>query len=613
MSIRQTTKLGGIAIVGALGLAIVVGTWSINEIRLGGKLYKEDQLISDLEADTASPANFIVEPWLEASLVAGGHGSLDQHLARIAELRKIYEERTAWWGKQDIPASARQELAEAGKAAGTFWDVYDNELLPAARANDWARMEAVRDKLGAAFDEHRKHIDELVATTATFRKEVLDRNGRTQAWSIALMAALAAAIVALVALSVRTLLKRVLAPVIDTAGVMDRMAAGDLEAGRTSTHRDDEIGDMTRALEVFREASIAQRGAEHRTRAVVEQLSGALKELAEGNLAHRMDQPLATEFEELRSSYNKAVDQLGGLLQDVASVARTVASGAGEIRAASNDLALRNEQQAASLEEAAAAMNEVTTTVRESAERTVGVQAMIANAHAEATNGGKVVSNAITAMAAIEKSAQEITQIINVIDGIAFQTNLLALNAGVEAARAGDAGKGFAVVANEVRALAQRSADAAKDIKELITASTEQVAGGVRLVGETGDLLGTIVTRVGEIDEVITEIARSTEGQASNLLQVNSVVSEMDRMTQQNAAMVEQSTAAARSLADDARGLAELVGRFRTGAEVSAALPARKVETGPRRARAVPAPLPVAGNLAVAASFQPDADDWSEF
>ena len=364
--------------------------------------------------------------------------------------------------------------------------------------------------------------------------------------------------------------------------------------------------DMDLALSTYSENT----GAE--TRQVLGTMSAALSGLARGDLSSRME-ALPGEFGQAEQDFNAAVAALQEAMNSVVTGVRSISTASSEIRAATDDLALRNEQQAASLEEAAAAMNEVTTTVRESAERTVGVQAMIANAHAEATNGGKVVSNAITAMAAIEKSAQEITQIINVIDGIAFQTNLLALNAGVEAARAGDAGKGFAVVANEVRALAQRSADAAKDIKELITASTEQVAGGVRLVGETGDLLGTIVTRVGEIDEVITEIARSTEGQASNLLQVNSVVSEMDRMTQQNAAMVEQSTAAARSLADDARGLAELVGRFRTGAEVSAALPARKVETGPHRARAAPPPLPVAGNLAVAASFQPDADDWSEF
>jgi methyl-accepting chemotaxis protein len=214
----------------------------------------------------------------------------------------------------------------------------------------------------------------------------------------------------------------------------------------------------------------------------------------------------------------------------------------------------------------------------------------------------------LAAMAGIEQSAQEISQIINVIDSISFQTNLLALNAGVEAARAGDAGKGFAVVANEVRALAQRSADAAKDIKVLITASAQQVSGGVALVGETGTLLETIVGRVGEINERIGEIASSTKNQAVNLQQVNSAVGDMDRMTQQNAAMVEESTAAARSLADEANELSGLVGQFRTGAQSGStiAFPAANA-----RRKSAPAPAR-RGNLALKAP-PPSGDDWTEF
>jgi methyl-accepting chemotaxis protein len=216
-------------------------------------------------------------------------------------------------------------------------------------------------------------------------------------------------------------------------------------------------------------------------------------------------------------------------------------------------------------------------------------------------------------MGAIEKSAQEITQIINVIDGIAFQTNLLALNAGVEAARAGDAGKGFAVVANEVRALAQRSAEAAKDIKELITTSAQQVGSGVSLVGETGTLLEKIVARVGDISGLVTTIAQSAEVQATNLQQVNGSVGDMDKMTQQNAAMVEQSTAAARSLAGEAEELTKLVSRFRTGGEDAvggrATAPKRPMAAAPAPARKASMPA-VRGNLALKPA---EDDDWNEF
>lgn len=247
--------------------------------------------------------------------------------------------------------------------------------------------------------------------------------------------------------------------------------------------------------------------------------------------------------------------------------------------------------------------------VKETATSAAQVTTAITDAHREASEGGRVVEQAVDAMGAIERSAQEITQIINVIDGIAFQTNLLALNAGVEAARAGDAGKGFAVVANEVRALAQRSAEAAKDIKALIMTSGQQVEQGVNLVGETGSMLNRIVVRVGEISALISSISESTEIQAAGLQQVNSAVGDMDKVTQQNAAMVEESTAAARSLASEADELANLVARFVLDGESAAeGLETRAAIVEPMSARVSAGPV-VRGNLALAA----DEDDWSEF
>jgi methyl-accepting chemotaxis protein len=350
-------------------------------------------------------------------------------------------------------------------------------------------------------------------------------------------------------------------------------------------------------------------------------LRASLKQLAANHLDCQITNPLPPQYEELRQDFNAAIEALTGLLLSVRSSADSVLTGASEIRAASDDLSQRNEQQAATLEETAAAMNEATHGVQQSAHSAIEVQKTITEAHEEATEGGQVVSHAIEAMAAIEHSAHEINQIIGVIDGIAFQTNLLALNAGVEAARAGEAGRGFAVVATEVRALAQRSADAAKDIKALITTSTQQVSSGVALVRETGELLGKIVGRVGEITELIGSIATNAEAQAGNLQLVNTAVADMDRVTQQNAAMVEQSTAAARSLASEAHELTTIVGRFHTGKMNAAPVrigsiepagaPAALPSPAPRRA----APPPVIGNLALKApapSTDHDAD-WSEF
>jgi methyl-accepting chemotaxis protein len=409
-------------------------------------------------------------------------------------------------------------------------------------------------------------------------------------------------------------------PYVETVVRMEGLAAGDLSSEIRNTEFSDCVGRMTKAMQVFRDNAETVKKAGESQQVIVRNLSEGLSKLAEGDLTFRVTAAFPAEYEMLRNSFNDTLSGLGEIISRVSSTASSVHTGATEIRSASGDLAERTEQQAASLEETAAAMSQVTGMVKDAANSAAEVNNSITEAHKEATAGGVVVQQAVSAMDAIEQSSQEISQIINVIDGIAFQTNLLALNAGVEAARAGDAGKGFAVVANEVRALAQRSADAAKDIKALITTSSKQVSQGVALVGETGTMLSSIVSRVGDISELITGIAKSAEIQASSLQQVNSAVGEMDKMTQQNAAMVEESTAASRSLANEADELASLVARFQTGSGSTmggrSAAPTPMIarsapRSAPRRAAAQYAPPMVQGNLAIKADVSDE--DWTEF
>ena len=296
----------------------------------------------------------------------------------------------------------------------------------------------------------------------------------------------------------------------------------------------------------------------------VDCLAAALQALADGDLAYRIDQPFLPDMARLRDDFNSALPKLEEAIAAVKGSAGEMASGMQEISEAALDLSKRTETQAASLEETTAALAEITTTVKSSAATVVETRKLAGSAKVEAEKSGEVVGRAIEAMNGISEASKEINHIIAVIDEIAFQTNLLALNAGVEAARAGEAGRGFAVVASEVRALAQRSADAAKQIKTLISSSTAQVGKGVELVGETGSALERIVTCVADINASINEIATSAEEQATAISELNSAVGDMDSVTQQNAAMVEQTTAATRTLAERTDELTRLVSVFQT-------------------------------------------------
>jgi methyl-accepting chemotaxis protein len=330
-------------------------------------------------------------------------------------------------------------------------------------------------------------------------------------------------------------------------------------------------GEAARARQLAEEQR-AESEAEKEARAQSDQFAVAalgegLGRLAAGDLVQRIDTPFVPRTEKLRRDFNASVETLQEAVRSIASNTQAIRSGAGEITTAADDLSRRTEQQAASLEETAASLDEITATVRQTAEGAKQASHLVSTAKADAERSGEVVLQAIEAMNDIEKSSKEMGQIIGVIDEIAFQTNLLALNAGVEAARAGDAGRGFAVVASEVRALAQRSAEAAKEIKGLISTSRTQVDHGVDLVAETGKVLQRIVVQVASIHQVVSTIAASAQEQATGLRQVNTAVNQMDQVTQQNAAMVEQTTAAARTLAQETEDLAQLISRFRIGQE----------------------------------------------
>ncbi|NSZ62389.1 globin-coupled sensor protein [Agrobacterium tumefaciens] len=302
---------------------------------------------------------------------------------------------------------------------------------------------------------------------------------------------------------------------------------------------------------------------------VLELLNNALNKLANGDLTSSINEKTAPQFEGLIANFNAAVGNLSGAFSQIVEEANKISGNTRELTSATDDMARRTEQQAAALEETAAAVEEITTISKLSAQRSEEAKAIVESSAAEAARSRDVVTEAVKAMGAIEESSQKITQIISVIDEISFQTNLLALNAGVEAARAGEAGKGFAVVAQEVRELAQRSANAAREIKTLITKSSEDVMQGVSLVNKTGQSLNTIGNKVDHIQEHITSLTKAAQEQSVGIQEISAAINSMDNLTQKNAAMVEETNAATHNLSDVSANLAALVSRFSVSASTS--------------------------------------------
>ncbi len=444
-------------------------------------------------------------------------------------------------------------------------------------------------------------------------------------------------------------------PISRTANAMHALASGDLDVEVPGLGRRDEIGEIATAFALFRENTVRrvneERAAEElRQRAASERdtrereeserqaailqhtvdiLAGGLARLAEGDVAQRIETPFIPSMEKLRADFNHSVERLHAALSTVGDNAAAIHAGSDEIRNASDDLSKRTEQQAASVEQTAAALEQMVATVRDSSKRAEEAGELVRRTREGAQRSGAIVNDAVSAMDRIEESSNRITGIVGVIDEIAFQINLLALNAGVEAARAGEAGKGFAVVAQEVRELAQRSANAAKEINALISTSGEHVRSGVSLVGQAGDALQTIAREVDEISDNVVAIVEASREQATGLNEINIAVNRIDQGTQQNAAMVEETTAASHKLAGEAAALNELLAQFKLGADRVPA--SSRASAAVRPAPENPAPASglraigqrIAGTfrsgsaagaaVAVAAATNPQDDGWEEF
>ncbi len=535
-------------------------------------------------------------------LITGDEGYLKQDRegqAQVAEATTTLHTLFA-----DLPEQRAKVDESLARAAEWRREVAD-PMIALARTDRMAAQESLRAV------SKKVTLVPVLAPLRALRDEELERGA---AAGVARNKALLAGKIALVlgglamvgiAVLVSLMLARALArPVVRLTGVMDTLAKGDHRLEVPDTERADELGSMSRAVLVFRDAAVAKAQADAEQQQVMSEVGTALARLAESDLCVTL-RGFPPSYAALERDFNTAVARLAAALGTVRGSAGGIATSTAEMHAATDDLAQRAEQQAASLAESAAAVTEIATSVRATAEQAKAAIDVVDRATADVRHSEEIVRRTMTAINDIERSSNEIAEIIALIDGLSFQTNLLALNAGVEAARAGDAGKGFAVVASEVRALAERSADAARDINARITNTVQRVRSGVELAQETDTSLRAITSGIHEIASFVTKIADSAASQAASIGQVNVAIGEMDSATQANAAMVEEVTAACRLLTTETVTLEGQVNRFRVGAAPEPAAPAAPAR---RAVRAAPAPV-TRGNVALKAV----EEDWSAF
>jgi methyl-accepting chemotaxis protein len=569
LSISRMMTLSACVVVAVVAAFAAFNAVSFLDHRIGSARFQSIQDGSELIADYLSPPLVPFEAFSLVHLTRDTpNADITKQVAKWKELQKSFEERLQHWDHRmaSSPFLAvekwkpfRDGIADRGNQ---FWSNVNKEIIPAFQNGDMAKADSAISELTAQFVTFVNFVGDNQGFIGEDIEQ--DKKDSLKASDLALKVCLGLAVLLCTALTAIFIAgnRLVVRALVRIAEVMSDLANGNLNVSVPYEARRDEVGDMARAVSVFKSQAQDNKSSKDANEYVISNLGDGLNRVSSGDLTRKINEPFPPALDALRVGFNSTVEALQNIIANVRRGAEGISSGTAEISIASDDLSRRTENQAANLEQTAAAVAEITHKVQETASGATHARNIVSLAKEDADKSSVIVDRAISAMKAIEDSSRRINQIIGVMDEMAFQTNLLALNAGVEAARAGDAGRGFAVVASEVRALAQRSAEAASEIKDQISTAQTAVADGVHLVAESGISLRSIIERISEINRVVSEIASSAEQQAVGLQEVNIAVEQMDMVTQQNAAMVEETTAATRTLTEQSSELARIVSRF---------------------------------------------------
>ncbi|UYY77685.1 methyl-accepting chemotaxis protein [Sphingomonas sp. R1] len=566
----------------------LLAAWRLDRIRMGGEMQLRQQLNADLIADILPPPEYIIEPYLEASLIARNPETVREHETRLTDLHKQYDERNQFWHTARIGEDLRgQLLQQAHPAAQKFWEELDQGLIPAARKGDRAAIDASYAKLGTLYAEHRSAIDRLVKMANDAQVEIKAKGNFEFYLAIGIVGVLGLIVAGQAAHFYLTMYRRVLEPIGTLSGLTDRLARGEV-AAIPYQDRGDEMGRIACGLEHYRAAAAAQSDADARKleaqREVTEVLGNGLLALREGDLTRTIDRRFPEEYEVLRQNINEAIASLRTRIQLVSESSENIRSTSNEIAHGSEDLAHRTEKSAANLAQATMALEKIEERLRATMIAADNTVKRAGEATTALRAGRGTTARAVQAMDRASGSAKNIDGVIEGLDKIAFQTRVLAMNAAVEAGRAGEAGRGFMVVADLVAALALRAEDQAKQARDMLSETQVDIIQAADAVHDTDTALDTISGDVEAVHDLISAIDHDNHAQSAAVSQVATAMKAMDLVTQQNAAMVEETSAAIRNLSGEVNALAQRAGAFRfqrtgPGAGSRMAAPARDLTT----------------------------------